>query len=273
MEAWSGGLEGVAPARKSPVFKIVFLTAALFMAGAFLYMTPFGGSARAQTYLTPHGAYSSHTQLCEICHATHEAPGAKLVKGSQESALCFTCHNGTGSNYNTEIQMNLNPATNSMHPLRVSLPNNPGTYNYSPRTTAGIAPPGPYECSQCHNPHGDVGNGMLLRGSYSISEYVTYAPAPNPYEICWSCHRTSDIVDDTVYFPKHNRHIVQLQTPCTACHASPHGVANTDFVRFNTRFVTASVSQAAGPSYVDNGVSHGTCTLTCHGVDHAGFSY
>lgn len=195
------------------------------------------------------------------------------MKGVPESALCFTCHNGTGSNFDIHVQMNQDPSTNAMHPVNVILPGNPGNYTYNINTTAGIAPPGPYNCSQCHNPHGSSGSPWLLRGSYSIDEYVTYSTSPDPYSTCWRCHNSTMIVNDVTYFPKHNRHIVELQAPCTTCHYSPHGASHSELVKFNPMYVGASASAGAGPAFADAGANSGSCTLTCHGADHNNFSY
>jgi predicted CXXCH cytochrome family protein len=227
--------------------------------------------AYAQTYTSPHGGYSGSTHFCTLCHEMHEAPGNRLLKDMPESTLCFTCHNGTGSVYNIQVQMDADPATFAMHPIKVSLPNNPGTYNYTPVTTAGLAPPGPYDCSQCHNPHGDTGNGMLLRGSYDTGEYVVYATSPDPYGACWSCH-SSAMVQDTALF-HHQSHVITNQASCSACHYSPHAAAHIELVNFNPLFVGPSLSQGTGPAYVDNGDHSGSCTLTCHGVDHNPYSY
>jgi len=236
-------------------------------------VAPLLSPMQAQAFASPHGGYSGTTSFCEICHSPHEAAGAKLIKNATESALCFTCHNGTGSNYNTQSQMDQNPAVNAMHPIIVNLPNNNGSYSIIPNTTAGLAPPGPYTCSQCHNPHGDVGNSKLLRARYETTEYVTYAALPDPYAACWSCHVSGPILNDTTFFPTHSAHILQRQSPCTACHFSPHGVSNAELVKFNPSMVSGSPSAGLGPSYVDNGLHSGSCTLSCHGYDHNNSSY
>ncbi len=231
------------------------------------------GKAAAQAFTDPHGGASGSTRLCSACHEVHESPGQKLWRKSPESALCFTCHNGTGSVYNIQVEMDLVPNTYAMHPIKVNLPNNPGIYNYTPGTTAGIAPPGPYDCSTCHNPHRDTGNGLLLRWRYDTSEYVTYgSSSPDPYSACWSCHNQA-MVDDTINFSGHQSHIKLHQASCTACHYSPHGVSHVELVRFNPGFVGPSLSQGSGPAFIDNGEHSGSCTLTCHGVDHGPANY
>lgn len=257
---------------KMVLTRILAAPGLIFIVSLF-YAALLSGTASAQTYTNPHGGFSNSTQLCQICHAPHDAPGASLVRGTPEAALCFTCHNGTGSNYNIEIQMNQNPATYAMHPIHVGLANNNGSYNYVPNTTAGIAPVSPYGCSQCHNPHGEYGYGRLLRNQYDTAEYVPYTTSPDPYTACWTCHNSSTVVNDTTFFNRHNSHIVNYQAPCTACHFSPHGAPATELVRFNPGFVTKSLSADAGPTYMDGGDRTGGCTLTCHGRDHNNFSY
>lgn len=268
MEASCLGPENRRKTRINVVLTRVIQVPILFLISILFCAVLFSGTAAAQTYTNPHGGFSNTTQLCQICHAQHEAPGSKLVRGTPESALCFTCHNGTGSNYNIETQMNQNPALYAMHPIHVGLANNNGSYSYLLNTTAGIAPPGPYSCSQCHNPHGEIGFGRLLRNHYETADYVTYTASPNPYDACWSCHNSVSILNDSTYFNRHNSHIINDQAPCTACHYSPHGVPASDLVRFNPRFVTKSIIANSGPTYTDGGNHTGSCTLSCHGYDH-----
>ncbi len=251
-----------------------FLSApALLIIVIFVHVALFSGTAAGQTFISPHGGFSRSSRLCEVCHTDHEAPGNKLVRSTSESALCFTCHNGTGSNFNTEIQMNQNPAIYAMHPIQVNLGANNGTYNYTQNTTQGIAPPGPYNCSQCHNPHRDAGFGRLLRAPYDRAAFVPYVPNPDPYDACWACHNKTSVVNDVTFFNRHQSHINNDQASCSACHFSPHGVSYTELVRFNPDYVTMSPAAGTGPSYLDGGNHTGTCTLSCHGYDHNNTPY
>lgn len=240
----------------------------VFLAGLVIIASWLTDGASAQTYISPHGGYSDYTQFCSLCHDLHEAPGQNLGRYKPESAVCFTCHNGTGSNYNTQLQMNRDPSQNAMHPITVNLPANPGTYNYTPRTTLGIAPPGPYDCSQCHDPHNDLGFNKLLKANYSTDEYVPFTS--DAYVSCFQCHDSSQIIADDSENPfrEHARHVVQQNSPCTACHFSPHGVSHTELVSFNPAYVSKSLTADSGPTFIDEGENRGTCTLTCHGVDH-----
>lgn len=228
---------------------------------------------RAQAYnADPHGFFTDETDYCQLCHDVHSAPGSNLLSATVESEVCFTCHNGTGSIYNTWSQLNRDPANNAMHPITVDLANNPGVYQIVPNTTAGIAPPGPYACSQCHNPHGETGYASDLRAQYSVDEYVAYPASPDPYTFCWGCHDAAKIVDDEAFFKKHKEHIKSKSSPCTSCHYSPHGVPYGKLVNFNPAFVSP-VAPNTNPIFTDLGPNQGSCTLTCHGKIHDNLSY
>lgn len=229
---------------------------------------------RAQVYDTgPHEFYTDDTGYCLLCHDVHGAPGEKLLSTSIESEVCFTCHNGTGSSYNTRAQLDIDPSKNSMHPIIVDLVRNAGIYQYTePNTTAGIAPPGPYACSQCHDPHGASGFPWYLRAQYAVDEYVAYPADPEPYALCWTCHDAGKIVEDEVFFKQHKEHIVSYSSPCTACHYSPHGAPNAKLVNFNPAFVSPSAPNTK-PIYTDQGPNSGSCTLSCHGKDHVNQEY
>lgn len=253
---------------KNRIFRISFwLVLPIFLIVLLFGLARPGGYAAAQS---PgfHGNFSEDTHFCLVCHEIHDAPGAKLERFTPESAICFTCHNGTGSMLDTQAQMNNSPASNAMHPIIVNLSNNSGIYNYAPDTTAGIAPAGPYNCSQCHEPHGDIANGKLLKARYDTSEYVSYPSSPDPYALCWNCHGSSQIFNDQTYFKEHSRHIINDNAPCSACHFSPHGVAFVAMVRFDPGYVVKSLASNSGPTFTSDGSHRGSCTLTCHGKDH-----
>lgn len=60
---------------------------------------------------------------------------------------------------------------------------------------------------------------------------------------------------------------------CTTCHDS-HGVAANDrLINFNRDYVTPSAAAGGRLEFKTTGSGGVTCTLTCHGVDHAGTTY
>ena len=253
---------------------VVWLVAALSLAMiAIVFVVAQPISVRAQAYSDPHGFFTDGTDYCTLCHEMHSALGKSLVRSQVESSVCFTCHDGTAANSNIKTELNLDPNTNAMHQIAVDLSNNAGSYQYTePRTTAGIAPSGPYACSQCHNPHGATGFVENLRAFYDVNEYVAYPATPDPYSLCWSCHDTNKIVNDETIFSGHKYHIQSKSSPCTACHYSPHGVPYGKLVNFNPSFVTPS-GLNSGLVYTGLGPDHGSCTLVCHGKDHQNTVY
>lgn len=162
------------------------------------------------TNTVPHGTYSGNSFLCFRCHKIHEAPeknwqdtrkGTFLLKNSDEKAVCYTCHDGSGSTYNVKAELgdDMSGGTTkaSAHPV----------YN------------GAIVCSGCHSPHKQIENFdtthtpdeavRLLRGNFgSYLGYVIDAlnsawsdkgaepafnfPAQqrltNENDICGSCH-------------------------------------------------------------------------------------
>ncbi len=60
-------------------------------------------------------------------------------------------------------------------------------------------------------------------------------------------------------------------TPCATCH-DPHGSRELPaLIRFDPQVVGRS--SLGGPSFLRQGLGHGTCTLTCHGYDHVQSRY
>ncbi len=140
----------------------------------------------------PHHSYSDNTNACASCHITHKG-NQKLLNNTKEAQVCFTCHNGTGSRYNTAL--NFNQANKAFHPVN-------GTE---------VSPDGSMECSSCHNPH--AGNGKrttpkkavgslekvagvdVSYGTERFSQPVTVTMRSSiefEYQLCFTCHINSD---------------------------------------------------------------------------------
>ncbi len=82
----------------------------------------------------PHLAYSSNPTECALCHRAHTAKGEKLINETYEAKLCFTCHDGSGSNSPTKAEFDYSPS--GAHRVRDEL-----------------YPAGKLSCIDCHNPH------------------------------------------------------------------------------------------------------------------------
>ena len=82
-------------------------------------------------------------------------------------------------------------------------------------------------------------------------------------------------------FSRHRRHIVDIRTPCSACHDA-HGIYrgqgnatnHSHLLNFDLSIVSPA-DTTAGPAleYVDTGRFSGTCTMNCHGFPHVNFPY
>ncbi len=138
-------------------------------------------------------------------------------------------------------------------------------------------------CSDCHasdnsdvsGPHGSI-YPYILKNQYLTDDYTV--ESPTAYQLCYSCHNRSNIINDNNTFPEHKKHIVKEDTPCSVCH-DPHGISsmqgstfnNSNLINFRTDIVFPSSSGLL--KFEDTGVRSGRCYLTCHGEDHDPESY
>ena len=80
----------------------------------------------------------------------------------------------------------------------------------------------------------------------------------------------------TTGFP-HWSHVVKDQAPCAVCHDAHGSRANAHLIDFMTRDAAGtpvvSANSAGQLGYVTTGLGHGTCSLKCHGTDHAQLAY
>lgn len=152
-------------------------------------------------------------------------------------------------------------------------------------------------CTDCHNsdsnrefggsgpngPHGSV-NDHILERRYEASQVavgvwpsggpgtpvVNLNPSPildsgsgGPYSLCAKCHDLNNVISN-VSFAKHSNHI-QKGLSCSVCHTA-HGVpagssgSGRRLINFDVNIVAPNTGVL---SY-----TNGTCTLTCHMMDH-----
>ena len=190
----------------------------------------------------------------------------------------------------------------SWHPVVKprGLSTGPGSDVPSLITDAGVAIPGrilssasQIYCTDCHNsddnrnlgpgnsgpsgPHGSVYPHILQRnyqieppmGAPGHTAGIPYSPAS--YALCLQCHSEQSLLNDES-FP-HREHL--QVTSCSTCH-DPHGVPNGSalnnaaLINFDLNIVAPYQGQV---KFVKGAGHHGSCTLTCHGDDHAAKSY
>lgn len=104
----------------------------------------------------PHGAYSTTSNRCEMCHTLHDAPtGFRLLAGSTVKATCFTCHDGTGGMgvYGT-IKARTGSDGAGGHGIEVTAVIPGGSATSGGSATGDFRGPSDYlTCSDCHSPH------------------------------------------------------------------------------------------------------------------------
>jgi len=234
---------------------------------------------------------------CVDCHNPHAvrfsplsnslALGAPVEEARLYYEVCFRCHADNPVRVRRHIwrqieslgniRRQLLPTAASAHPVTFpALPNNE-TPSLLPQARTRVM----IGCQDCHNnpdarqlgggsangPHGSRYD-FLLSNRYDTADYSM--ESPQAYAVCYQCHDRNSILGNQS-FTLHNQHIVRGRSPCSACHA-PHGVngsrANHDHL------INFDVSIVGGQRlYVDTGLFTGSCTLTCHGVNHVNFTY
>jgi hypothetical protein len=116
-------------------------------------------------------------------------------------------------------------------------------------------------------------NAFLLAKNYSTADNTM--ESPYSYELCYGCHsRTSILANQSFKGPNgHNKHVVDKNTPCSACHDA-HGISNTQGNPVNNAHLINFDLAIVQPDslgrlyYQKNGTYSGQCYLSCHGKDH-----
>ena len=101
------------------------------------------------------------------------------------------------------------------------------------------------------------------------------------YALCYKCHDRDRLLSDQSFKAVnsqlqdrgHRYHIVDQKAACTTCHDS-HGVQTVKhLINFNPDYVAPSTNGLPIIQYTSTGTFSGTCTLSCHGFDHADTAY
>jgi hypothetical protein len=136
-------------------------------------------------------------------------------------------------------------------------------------------------CQDCHdNPDARDAGGTEINGPHgSRYDFILAArydtadfsmESPQSYALCYECHDRNSILGNES-FPLHQRHVVRGRVPCSACH-SPHGVTGSPAQ--HDHLINFDLAIVGGQRlYVATGRFSGSCTLTCHGVQHVNFVY
>ncbi len=209
--------------------------------------------------------------------------------------ICFKCHGDgvarrrlttTRDISQTNTRLEFQPSNPSFHPVIGPRRNRDVVSLLSPLRVGSMM-----TCTDCHNsdnaravggsgangPHGSIYDPLLIR-KYETDDFTT--ESADTYALCYGCHSRESILGDES-FSRHRRHIVDIRTPCSACH-DPHGVYrgqgngtnHGSLINFDRSIVfPADTPSGRRLEHVDTGRFSGQCTLTCHNFTHIDFPY
>jgi predicted CXXCH cytochrome family protein len=191
---------------RTKVAAALCLALAMIAAAVFIGVSSGGRSApaSAQAPAEIHGGYSATTDSCASCHRSHRASSPGLV-AAEESALCLSCHNGTGASTDIASEYS-DPTVPADDPNTSAFYTHPATTPSSHVSAQQDEFGGVYnrhsECADCHNPH--TVNGAMsqstasgwtasgaLQGSTGVSAMgsLTWKSSVDyEYEVCLKCH-------------------------------------------------------------------------------------
>jgi predicted CXXCH cytochrome family protein len=227
--------------------------------------------------------------------------GNRVEQVRYEYELCFKCHADSANKpqssgprppelvrravVDANLRQVFGPAAVSSHPVLAAGRNPEVPSLKAPWTTASTI-----ACGDCHasdsgpgaggsgarGPHGSM-YGHLLERSYATSDGTIESPAA--FALCYKCHDRDVLRSGRSTFPEHARHLgPTVNAPCSACH-DPHGVSatagtpegNAHLVSFDVSIVRGT--SAGAPRYRSLAPARGSCTLSCHGSEHAEAPY
>jgi predicted CXXCH cytochrome family protein len=220
--------------------------------------------------------------LCVDCHDAHGTlarpprstgvtpRSASTRRFGTEAQMCLLCH-GTAANrpaHQPDVSRQLSGT--SFHPVL-----GPGRGSRVPSLVPPLTTTSVIACSDCHGndepsgpagPHGSIYAPLLVR-NYQRDDQQPESPAR--YDLCYRCHDRNSILSDQS-FPLHRKHVVDLRTPCAACH-SGHGADAPSLVEFDRTIVQPNAKGLR--AFTSLGSGGGQCYLSCHGANHDPESY
>ncbi len=212
--------------------------------------------------------------------------GSVNPQAKYEYEVCLKCHGlaepttpGILRQETTRnIRLKIGPSSRSHHPIALQ-----GNNLTIVGMQAGYTASSMISCIDCHNNDQWTPSGTTPSGPHGsrwepilAQEYETEDPfmeSNASYALCYNCHNRSTLMSMTGRFP-HEKHVVEQHTSCAACH-DPHGSQrNSHLINFMVMTKTgipvvkpsSSGRLEFDPSPGQPG--HGSCYLTCHGLNH-----
>jgi predicted CXXCH cytochrome family protein len=251
---------------------------------------------------------------CEDCHNPHQvtaasasAPavsgrlrgvrgldisGATVTEAQQEYEVCLKCHGVRDQTTSPTLvrsdnirntRLVISPSNPSYHPVATAGKNTTMDGFEPGYSTASLI-----YCTDCHNndewtatgtrpkgPHGSR-HAPILEREYDVND--PQAEAYQIYAMCYKCHNRSYLIGDQARTFPHQKHVVDKQAPCAACHDAHGSRQNAHLINFMLQDPTGrtvvSPSQTQNRlQYISLGPGRGQCYLTCHGTNHEPKTY
>jgi predicted CXXCH cytochrome family protein len=224
--------------------------------------------------------------------------GNKVSPARYEYEICYKCHADSANKPSPpqppETIRHAVPENNLRRQFDLTAPSahaveGPGRNPNVPGLVKPLTEVSTIYCSDCHasesgpgaggngprGPHASSYRHILERNLITTDNTVE---SPDAYALCYKCHQRQVLLSSSSGFKLHTTHVVNDRAPCTACHTW-HGVSsmqgneinNAHLIDFDTSIV--SPARSGLTQYATAGSQHGTCTLTCHGVEHVGKAY
>lgn len=206
-------------ARVSGLVSVVFMLGSLLVAPTL---------AAAEN---PHGDNSEITRKCQTCHRPHGAEGEIFLfpHGGSVTEFCYTCHDGTGSVFNTRMDFDRFPSAVSSHPVEV----------------------GTLGCADCHTPH----QGPAEDNPRSLAAGASNESTGNA--VCGACHGTASTLPGGDLLARYTgtAHDTSVSAPasgtgikCLACHVahSSNNIALARAMVVGASGATRTVEATAG---------------------------
>jgi hypothetical protein len=241
----------------------------------------------------PHAAFEGTASAPDIDASLTEVSGVSASGTPTETAsyqyeVCFRCH-ADGPDVpapfverqllQPNIRLKVDPRNPSYHPIGEAGRNLEVPSLIFPLDETSII-----YCTDCHagdstapgtGPRGPHGSNwpFLLEQEYRVEDGTS--ESYQSYAMCYKCHDRDVILGDRS-FSEHREHIVDQNTPCSACH-DPHGISategnftnNTHLINFDISIVEELPPDSNEPlRFEDEGEGTGRCYLTCHGAKH-----
>ncbi len=127
-------------------------------------------------------------------------------------------------------------------------------------------------------PHGSTNRSILIANYNDVVGTQMSSWNENNFALCFLCHDPGvfDRTSNNTNFNRHQLHAGELRFVCAECHYRVHSTTsayysqNVGFDRLINFAPDVTGSGGAQPLW---SLTNRTCTLTCHGENHSGFSY